>query len=1336
MGGAYRVATVPLSPTPSAAPAPGQTVVRCLRRVLHPAPHVGGPVRPNDAWHALGGELRAWAGEAWRETFGLALFEGLDAFHLLGPHGVLLVLETSGLYRAGLVDLELPPANELPEPSGPAAGFDPLPDELEVAMPDVRHPLGLRDRAMPDVRLVALVTNDARCLLPVTPLTLADTAEYPYAWDLATDPQPLTPAYLARLAGAAWRGEPAPSALDPLPSARAAFKRYLLSFVRERLGASLDLLEREAAVWEDDSAYAGRLDELWQVLDLGEAQFGDVLRGIAAARNEAYRNIGPATIYDPELHKALPSAAFHQQKIVVDRAFDRAVTAIEIARARFQVQASLDERGAVGLLTREDAYDGATRRAAPDARQRARERLAQLIATARARLAEVQAELDEVLPDHGRLYTELLGAQPVVDVALQWGFGLAVQYEDALTGDESWSVWAPIPDERVAAFQAELLAALIGEHQGLEDYEVALLVASIAILVTGGVAGIAFGSLLIPAVATALTMGLDGIELYVKYDRIVDRARLVHAVHGLPGYRDPELVQSFTLTAVLMSVSWLFDVKDVARIGRAFAKGIVSLDHRFALLPWLRRDVKELAERARTGWDAAALAARADAIQAASAGARFTNAAEADAWAAALAQPLESAGTFAAGTGPFLSGIEARGGWVALEEKLAQLGASNALESLEQGRKRVLENALVGHAVDQLDPGRARSWTVTSAGDLQAGLARMQALRADLTARVGPAWEHRLGLSAHLVVSTADRAQAVQTLRDLWPAGWPPPALGAPPGLAPAAAGELNAFATTLVDGFGGWSALAKQLDDSLDAVQALNALRNEELFPLLANAFTIRKGGSASIASDLDVSVMFEVGDTGIAARMEGVRNFMQAATGLDQPRAWRNAFDMELFVDPSLATFYERLPKRGLAFVLADHVFSRAARLTELMREGDELLLGFDLLAEYARREPFPDDLLAARFAAGGAVRSARDTGDALLAKLDEALGEYDTRLAEHAMGLATDGQLLDQARRVSDTALAVAMNNDEAYFLAGATKTVMSIRDGASLYKGLDVSLERLTRLHVEELRQTFDENWLAHVVPDLARVFDEPGFGALPLGERSARLAKAAFRLGKYGNLRAVGLIGDFGSELGAAPALVARASELMQLGAGLKQLRASAAPERLLAALGELGQDELLLLHARRVLRDAPGPGLEQLSAADRAVFETGELSPARLVERTEAALRARVQELVGPGMVLSPAGGVFPPESLLGQIGATLAGAASEPLLSHQRWVASRVALRLMRALPLLGSEPAQLGPLELDLAASALDERLLGVTPPPDAPLDPADLEHLGLDGPWMDPK
>lgn len=1316
-GGAVRVVTTATpTPPPMAAPVTGEVIARVTRRPLEAALH--GPGRQ---WLWRPATLVAWAGDAWRETAGLALVDGLDAFHRLGAHDVLVVLEAGGLYRTGHVAVEAPPDAEMPDPVGSAAGLDPLPDDVEVLTPDAR--------------LVGVLTNDARCYLTPAPLTAAQTASAPYAWD-TTDARPLPAPYLARCVAAAWRAPASPAAspggwawFGGITNARTAFRRFLLTLAHERLAKSADLVARELDIWADDAAYTGRLGELHDLLAVLEDQFGDVLRGLAAARSEAYTRLAPPTTYDTELHTHLPNAEYTIGKAAVDAAFDKAVTAVEIARARFAVQASLDERGSVGLLARQDAFDGATTRSPDDARQRARTRLSDLLTATRARLGEVERELAAPTPYDDRLYPKLLGAQPVVDIALQWGFGLDVEHPDALTGEEEWTVWAPIPAEAMAAFRAELLAGLVGEPTDLSDYQVALIVASIVIIVSGGIVGLVTGSLLVPAVATLLTMGLDAVEIYLAYDEIGERAHLVHAVHGLPGYRDPDLVRDFTVTVVLMSVSWLVDVADVVRVAKVFAGGIVSLDHRFALLPWLRRDAKALRERARTSWDPLVAAARADAIHASTAGAKFATAADAEAWAAGLAQALATAGPPpAAAREAFLTAIDSRGGWLAVEETLTQLGAGGAVANLREGRSRLLAGPLLRHTVDQADAGAARAWTLTTNGDLAGSVQRMHALRADLGETLGPHWEHQLGLSAHLVVSPGDQASAVQLLRDLWPADWPDAIPPMP------AAGSLGPFAATLADGFGGWAALGRQLDDSLADVQDLGRLRDERLYPVLAQAFTIRKGGSTTIASDLDVSVMFQPGTSGIAARMHSLRDFMAEVTGLSQPRAWRNAFDMELFVDPSLATFYERLPKRGMAFVLADHVFTRAAHLTEIMREGGELRLGFDLLAEYARREPFPDDLLAARLGPGGVLRTPRETGDVLLAALDDAIVAYDARLNQHAAGQASDAALLDQARRVSDVALAVAMNNDEAYFLAGATKTVMSIRDGSNLYRGLDVSLERLTRLHVEELRHTVDENWLAHVVPDLARVVDEPAFASLPLAERTQRLAKASFQLGKYGQMRSLGVLAEYGEQMGAPPALVTRAQDLVDLGSRMKSLRAAAAPERILDVLGELTDDERLLLHARRVLRDAPGPGPSQLSAADRAVLETGGLSPGRLVERLEVALRERVEDLVGPGLVLSPPSGVFPTGSFLGDLDAVLDAAAHDPLLSYQQWVASRVALRLARALPLAGS-PDRAGPLDLDLSAAGPEERLLGVTPPPDAPLDTADLEHLGLDPVWTDP-
>lgn len=1323
--GRLRIATAPLSVPSVTAPAVGEVLARVEwpRRELHTrligfGEEMNTTTDPAVSLFVVDALLEGWAGDEWRDAMLLALLDALDVFHLLGPTGALCVLETGGSYRAAIIRMT-PPASPT-DPNVSVLGMDPRVDGLQILAADVR--------------CYGVVTSDGDCYASAYALTRENTGDTVYRWT-AEDAQPLPAALLARAVSSAWRTPLAQTPLTlgaALPSLRSTFKRYLLTFARERLADSRALSARERLHWADDSAYASRLAELKDLLQLAGRQFGDLYIALRRLRDDATAAAGPAYVYDTTEypHKWRPNASVIVKQGKIDETYERGKTSLDVARARFLIHLSRNEDGAVGLVPREDVFDGASERTDIEVRTRALARLDDLIATADKRLADIDRELAEYDIDRCRFYKELLGTQPVTDVALQLGFGMDVLFRDALGEEDNFKPWALVEPARQDVFYSTLLMELIGEPMELQDSDVVMLIATVAVTVPASIVGLLTGLVWIPLVAAALSLGIDAVDLYLKYDRIADRSLVVHAVHGLPGYRDPELVRDFTIAAVLAALSAAVDLLDAVFILRRLS-GIVSLDHRFAAVPGLRKAAREQAERTRVGYNAATLGGHADVVQAASLGRRFPSIAAAEAWASDFLAALSNPSTYTAGRAAFLEAIDQRGGWVAVEAKLVEMGANTARDQLYIARKAVIDMALSGRVVDQSAPGMARALTLTSGGNLDSQIDALKALRGAIRGEAGDGWAHRLGLSAHLVVSEADKPAAVQKLRNAWPGAW----IGATP---PSAIdGALQEFAELMSEGFGGWAALGKQLDDSLPEVTELRKLRDERLYPYLAQNFLVRKGGSENIASDLDVSVMFEVGSDSIKSRMDGVREFFVRATGLSDPHAWRNAFDMEVFVDPSLANFYSRLPDNGSTYILAQHVFETAAGLTEIMRRGgEEPLLGFDLLAEYARRNPFPEDLISARLAPGGGVRTPRDTEARLLDKLDQALTEYDSTLAAFDAGTAGKTEVLDRARRISDVALAAAMNNDEAYFLAGATKSVMTLRDGDHLYKGVAVALDKLKRLHIEELHHTLDENWLAHVAPDVARVTDA-GFDALPLVEKEARLGKAFFQLGKYGQKRAVGFLIKYGAELEFPAALVARAEKLVALGDQLKALRNSAKPQAILEVLGKLDATEQRTLELLRLADNAP-PSLSDLGAAASTALSSGELRAARLAERAKAALNEQLAELVGPGLELVPPSGLFPAGSVLGDLQRVLNDAAGKPLLNIQRWLVEQLSPRFGRAL-------AGMGDATYEAPPSAEDElRILGVTPPPrsdaQAPdgsdaLDALDFERLGLDAAWQTP-
>lgn len=1239
-----------------------------------------------------------------RETRAIALLDALPALHRIGKEGAVLILQRASGFRAVLVD------------------FDPSPAVIVIANPPEPLPESLEDVGV--ARVAAIFTNDGRYLERA-----ADDSILTAKWD----ERPVPASLLARAVSSAWRDLPPrpddPGLSDALPGIRATFQRLVLRLLEERLTWVHQAAWKEKELWEQSPAarrahvvglFAKTAGKLQELIDAVAAQRPLIL---AKVRERTRQSGGDP--HDIRATVTLEGVEFDSR--------------IAIANHRLQVLASqamfiaTQGNGAAGFVHRSDLYDGVALRSVDDARDNVVARLEEMLQKAQDLQVRVQLALTRTSGD--RELADLLAVRPVRELAFARSFGGSAQphsdaYRDVF-GDEPWAPVSPVALE-------EMRARLLGDlpPTDLARFQNNVSMASLVTMTFAGALGLTYGTVLLPLGATVLSWIGDSAEMWRLLANLGRRAEITHVALGVDGYRDPDLMRDIFFAGVAGVFSAVSDLHDAPKmlhelLSTPSVRQLIARSSKLkGMARWLEFQVSDQ--------DRAVAALAAEAIG--SSRVRFENLANATHWMADLTAKLD-----ARDMGAAAQMIRSKGGWSLVCDGLDSVGAARG--ALDAARIRLLDEVRAAHA--RLARPEAVSGvlelTVESLNDVAGAATALSLVRTHFQTQLGLGvdWERLLGVNLGLKVSAGDAGDVANYVRDLWRASG---ANMPSPNVAPSAV--QNGLATNFVHRLhelGGWKAISRQVGGTGDAATELEAMR-QQLYGYISQRFGVRRVGTPGFASDFDVSVMHDpTGQRpGIAARTRDLESFMGRIAGASpaDSRIWKRAFDMEVFVDPSLATVHDLLPRNELKLVLAHHVCSRADILSEMMRvAGADLRVGHELLAQFAKEHGFPRDLLTAGIAGAASMTPAQLTAalrqrspaqlrDALADKMDDAMREMNAALTRQPQ---LDLEIVERARRVSDVAIAQAMANDEAYFLAGATKLVMTIREGSKLYRGINEALTTLRRVYLEELEHSLTENWFGHVLPDLRKAFDA-SWSSLAASERERVLKKAFFQLGKYGDTRAVGFFLEetprFGVPrteaqwLGAAAALKQRLQRCVDVGKGLKTLRDSAPLASILRALGKLSDAELETVGRLDLERLGwPGPHLGPTDLARLA--PGGSLHPDTLVTRAREALQHEVEQLIGVGNIgtLSIAQlGHYPAGSILGDLQRLMKRAKEVELLAMDQWLLSRLAIRGGKALASDSSASEPLAPRE---------GRLLGDVSSP-GKLDPVDLDHLGLGNVW----
>ncbi len=1306
MTGAIRIKTVETANLQSSALEIGAPILMAMRhrveihRETYTDPEASTVIETVQTTQFLSNaHLDEWAGTEWYDSPAEAFATGLDFFDRMDVDTLFVLLEAEGNYRSAIVR------------------FDPLPsvtDDRTKLAPVPQTAFDSVEILASDVRIYATLTSDGVYREPSIPIGRDATSDAPNFWQVE-DTKALSPALLARMASAPWRAGATP---DTLMAWDAVFRRYLLAFLQDRLLETRDLVVRERAAWQDASDAAVRLSILKTVFSKADEMFGDLKSVISYLQSKDLvesQSAGPI-VASPV---TFGMQAMHSQQN--NKKFHPARTALMVAEATFVMAGSRDTVGAPGLIPRDVVFEDGKSQPRDDVEvyDLARERLDALLETIDENLRDARQDYDQADPAECVFYSQLLNVRPVTDVALERGFGFEGLFKDAMGGSDPDEPWAVMTPQQRAAFHDAVVGRVLASPSSMTIEEIMILSVQVGLAAVGALAAL-LGQLYVTAGVAVLALMLDGVDLIFQYQALLDRGRLVASVQGLPAYRDPELVDKFAMTAFLSVASLLLDASDLIKVVRRF-RVLGPLDHKFALIPGLRKFADQQDQALRVGFEPAEATLNATRVQdalASQSSGRFADATEALGWAAGHRAAVLDVGSIQARRA-FADDLVARGGYDVIKTRLEAMGATDALSELATTRQSVIDTALSGHTVNQAHPGLADALTLSAdVNQIDNQIAALSDLRATLSAELGPKWSKSLGLGVYLeLMSPAAMSDVVNRLRNLWPSGFSG-------GLVPDPIdGVLAPFSELLMEGFDGWKQLGKQLKRSelngqpIPGTDELRRLRDDHLKAPLSEQFLMRDNGSLDITSDLDMSVMFKAGATSFGDRMRNLETFMTRATGADAD-TWRATFDMEVFVDPTLATFYNRMPSGKPAYALAKRVFDRGAELIDILRRpGRDPLVGFDLLAEYARDNPFPADILLARLNPDGTVRTVQETADTLHSKMDEALTAYEDILA---LPNPNKADILDRAQRVSDVALAGALNNDEAYFLAGATQIIMAGRGAERMFRGLDLAMDQVQRLFLEDIRDSMTENWLVHVRPHLTdALLERPlDFAQLNLAERQRILGEAFYQLGKYGQTRTVGMSVRKGASLNLPDALKTAADQVSEMGDRLKALRSSGDPIAILQALGRTDTQEIRILRLSR--EGAPDTVTSMLSNADRVVLESGTLSPEVATMRAHEALREEVSRIIGPELDLTILPENLSDQSLLGGIIKVVDAEMAKPLIDTPEYLLSRLSPHLVNAV----------FPHFVDLP----EDRPLGVTPPShlDSYLDEEDLAHLGLDPAW----
>jgi hypothetical protein len=1245
------------------------------------------------------------------------LLAGLDSFHLLGPDRAVFIVEQGAGFRAMLVDLE-----RLPREGVALA----VPNRVEEAS---------------DIRVAALLTADARFLERPTPEEVSAEAQ-PVDRALTANwkERPLSAELLARAVSSAWRGSMTPADL-PVAQLQAAFHRFVAAFALWRIESLLPLMQAERSRWAAGAQL--RADRIADLMTDAEGALPDAIADLekVAKRLEWEANVPPSVI-----------VADFEELIRVRRLLAEARQRLEVQRTQYLFAATIGE-GAAGFITHEDLYDEVgARRSANASRLRVFARLDELKGRTE-RLAEVvraalaPRRFDEA-PDS--LIAELLAVRAVVECAFAAGFGApaAAGLDSSFDESAAQEAWARVEgDELLANLRATLLANLPPTdldslRTKLAMAGLAIPLAALAIPLVLGAAGLIVTSSLPQLAGTAIGWMITGYETWETIRHIELRTEVAFAIQGRTGYRDSDLERDILVTMVFAVFFGWVDALSVPKYWREFF-GTPSVNKLISRTPGLRRMRRQLSEHARCGFDPAEAGLLADAMRSSGS----VHVAEARDLIHGLSAGLAAGASD--GRRAAIAEIDRRGGWARIVEALESTGVgADSLHTLVEARDNLVRSALVGHSAVRIEKNsHALDLLVSSSLGVAPARANLAAARQHLASTLGPAWEHQLGASAALRIDPSHKAEVAQHLLSLWRGAEPTAGLitprmwgdGSPTEPALAASRRFIGQMAEL----GGWKAISRQIEGNIPAAEQLEGIRTE-LYEYISRRFGVRGGGTPSFRSDLDVSLMYfgSAGGAAIGVRRRELVAFMDHISGAAAGTRdlWRRAFDMGVFIDPSLATFWERMPSKAGAMVLAEHVLRRSGVLADLMQSTEgPALKGPQLLVEYARTHPFPRKYITAGIEGAESMTAAqlaeKLADHRVLAQMDAALDvEMDAALRgfDDAVRQRLSAQVqLERALTVSDVALAQALANSEAYFLAGGTKTVMIVRDGVKLYAGIATALTRIKRLYLEELRDTVHANWSGHVV-EVVRPLLASDWRALDAATKTSQIRQASFVLGKYGSQRAIGMLlrpaarrGPRRAWISVSQELVQKMSKLDALGKRLKDLRDGAAPEAILDLLGGLTAAEADVLARSRALRSIHGDPRwpnPSLSAEELALFApSGSLSPDRLLERAHEKLVGLVARLVGNSADLhNPTAGV------IGELRAALQRSAEADLPQLEEWLLWR-----------LGGNGAKLwidGPTGADVEAeSTVQPRSLGASPPDaDHPLDCDDLDDLGIGCRW----